>query len=271
MKTYLLTWNPKRWQWDDLPQQANKNAAGEVIQRRWSCGRTKTVRKGDRVFLIRVGLEPRGVIAAGWCTSEPYLAAHWDGAKRSEGEQALYLDAEWERLLNPEVDEPLLLSKLQAEKLQSFNWTPQASGTRIPDVIAEGLEQLWAGHAGASSLGPVFVDDEIRAFEGEQRLALIRHRKREQKLRAAKIEQTLRDGAGRLRCEVPGCGFDFFEVYEELGKDFAFVHHLKALGDLIAPRETSLDDLAIVCGNCHAMIHRGGGCRPLEDLIKLRE
>jgi 5-methylcytosine-specific restriction protein A len=32
-------------------------------------------------------------------------------------------------------------------------------------------------------------------------------------------------------------------------------------------RKIFLKDLAIVCANCHAMIHRNGECRPLEGLI----
>ncbi|MGY4467320.1 putative HNH restriction endonuclease [Bradyrhizobium sp. LB9.1b] len=69
---------------------------------------------------------------------------------------------------------------------------------------------------------------------------------------------------------MPRCGFDFKEKYGELGKEFAHVHHLKPLSE--APsngRDVLLKDLAIVCANCHAMIHRGGQCRPLADIIPL--
>jgi predicted HNH restriction endonuclease len=77
-------------------------------------------------------------------------------------------------------------------------------------------------------------------------------------------------GNSSLKCEVPGCGFDFEAVYGELGRDYAQVHHLKPLGDRTTPSETKLNDLAIVCANCHAMIHRGGKCRPLDKLIQTK-
>jgi hypothetical protein len=32
-------------------------------------------------------------------------------------------------------------------------------------------------------------------------------------------------------------------------------------------REVKLKDLAVVCANCHVMIHMGGKCRPLAGLI----
>lgn len=62
-----------------------------------------------------------------------------------------------------------------------------------------------------------------------------------------------------LRCKV--CGFDFQEMYGDLGKDFIEIHHIKPLASLegesvmINP-ET---DLRPVCSNCHRMIHRRTG------------
>ncbi len=110
---------------------------------------------------------------------------------------------------------------------------------------------------------------EMAAFEGKLRQQFIKHRSREAKKRQEKIDQTLKDKGGKLRCEVPGCGFDFQKVYGKLGKGFAVVHHLFPLarGDDDG-RETLLKDLAVVCGNCHLMIHRKGKCRRLETLIK---
>lgn len=269
MSTYLFTWNPKRWPWSDLALRANENASGKVIYDRWSChANSKRIKKGDRAFLIKLGSEkPQGIIASGWTTSAPQFDVHWNAEKAALGEKTFFADCEWERLLNPYIDEPLSLSKLKNGRLSAMHWTPQSSGVLIPTEIAGELEHIWAEHIGGSSLGSVFVDDEITAFEGEERIALIRHRKREQKLRDAKLKQARQINQGRLTCEVPGCNFDFEKVYGELGKDFAHVHHLKPIADRSSPSLTSLNDLAIVCANCHAMIHKGGKCRPLESLI----
>lgn len=110
-------------------------------------------------------------------------------------------------------------------------------------------------------------DEELSAFEGAESNAFVKHRKRERKLRIAKLSQVLRENDGHLACEVPGCGFDFVRTYGALGFAFAHVHHLKPLRDAPssgAPRK--LSDLAIVCANCHAMIHRYGACRPLREV-----
>lgn len=111
------------------------------------------------------------------------------------------------------------------------------------------------------------TDVELSAFEGEARLTFIKHRKREKLLRDTIIAKAKKLANGKLKCEVPGCGFDFEAVYGELGRDYAQVHHLNPLGDRTTPTQTKLTDLAVVCANCHAMIHRGGKCRPLDKLI----
>jgi len=106
------------------------------------------------------------------------------------------------------------------------------------------------------------------AEEGRIRQRLSIHRSRERSLRAAKIEAAIAHSAdGRLHCEVPGCGFDFETVYGKLGAGFAEVHHLRALADMDGPVETTLADLAVVCANCHRMIHLGGACRKMQSLI----
>jgi 5-methylcytosine-specific restriction endonuclease McrA len=112
-------------------------------------------------------------------------------------------------------------------------------------------------------------DIELEGFEGELRRLFVLHRKREIKLRAAKIRQALQQGHGHLQCEAPRCGFDFLETYGEIGRNYAVVHHTKPLASLSsAGNKTSLKDLAIVCPNCHAMIHCDGQCRPISSLLK---
>jgi predicted HNH restriction endonuclease len=128
--------------------------------------------------------------------------------------------------------------------------------------IAKALQQL-----GFVPSKIEIMDTELSAMEGAEKLALVRHRKREQSLRDAKVAEARKFGNGKLKCEVLKCSFDFEAVYGELGRDYAQVHHLKPLADRTKPSQTKLDDLAIVCANCHAMIHRGGKCRPLDKLI----
>jgi 5-methylcytosine-specific restriction protein A len=57
------------------------------------------------------------------------------------------------------------------------------------------------------------------------------------------------------QCQV--CSFDFGRVYGEIGKGFIVVHHIEpvsgiAAGTIVDPAK----DLAPVCPNCHAMLHK---------------
>jgi len=109
---------------------------------------------------------------------------------------------------------------------------------------------------------------EYEGFEGEERKLFVLHRRREGRLRREKIEAALKENTGKLVCEVPNCGFDFSERYGVLGQGYAQVHHLEPLNSAPkAGRKTTLSQLAIVCANCHAMIHRGGKCRDFKTLI----
>ena len=120
------------------------------------------------------------------------------------------------------------------------------------------------------SLDQTYAD--LEGTEGRLRKYFVQSRKREAKLRRAKIREVLRLNDGRLICEVPGCGFDFQQTYGEVGVGYGHVHHLMPLGrsDKNGQR-TNLQDLRIVCANCHAMIHRFGQCRSLDDLISARK
>jgi 5-methylcytosine-specific restriction enzyme A len=91
------------------------------------------------------------------------------------------------------------------------------------------------------------------------------HRVRERSpiLRRLKIETALEENDA-LRCEA--CAFDFVERYGQLGERFIECHHRLPLGDG-DERETTIDDLALLCANCHRMIHR---TQPLATINEFR-
>lgn len=53
------------------------------------------------------------------------------------------------------------------------------------------------------------------------------------------------------------CGFDFEEVYGDLGRDFIEVHHCVGFRDLAQDQIVDVrTDMVTLCSNCHRMIHR---------------
>lgn len=105
----------------------------------------------------------------------------------------------------------------------------------------------------------VLRDIDAEGLEGEQRRSLIAHYQRDSRLR-----QTFIATRATLACEV--CGFDFSEAFGELGAGYAHVHHEDPLAARRKAKTTRHDRLKVVCANCHAMIHRGGECRSLDEV-----
>lgn len=146
MPTYLLTWNPQRWPWDDLADEARLLRQGKELEGRWSCGNAKSIKPGDRFFLLRQGQPPRGIIASGRITSAPRSGKHWDPERRKKGVLALYVDLRFEVLLEPEREALLGVAELTRGPLAKIHWRTQISGIRIADDAAVLLEKLWAAH-----------------------------------------------------------------------------------------------------------------------------
>lgn len=97
-------------------------------------------------------------------------------------------------------------------------------------------------------------DDEIHEVkEGKVIYKLHKLRERDSKINKKKKELYL-NKHGKLDCEV--CGFDFYDVYGEIGKGYIEAHHRIPLADLEGETKTELKDLALVCSNCHRMLHR---------------
>ena len=109
------------------------------------------------------------------------------------------------------------------------------------------------------------VDAKASGSEGNPRFVAHLRRERNSTIVKKKRTQVLA-ATGALCCEL--CGFDFEKVYGEHGKEFCEVHHLIPLHKSDGIIETKLSDLAIVCSNCHRIIHRAS-CMPISALRKV--
>ena len=113
---------------------------------------------------------------------------------------------------------------------------------------------LRVGTVGAQELDDLDVqagEAEIRRSrtEGGKKVTISARVERDPALRneALKVHGTA--------CAV--CGWDFGLAYGPWGAGYAEVHHLVPLGEEPAIRETNAEhDLAVLCANCHRMVHR---------------
>jgi 5-methylcytosine-specific restriction enzyme A len=128
----------------------------------------------------------------------------------------------------------------------------------LADAIREEAAQQQA-----APLAP--EDGEDEALEG--RILYRRHRVRERDHGLVeRKKQSVRQQTGFLACEV--CAFDFEVVYGQHGAGYIECHHVVPLAQATSTRTTRPSDLAVVCSNCHRMLHRGD---PPLTLSMLRE
>jgi hypothetical protein len=88
----------------------------------------------------------------------------------------------------------------------------------------------------------------VAATEGRRRLVLHLQRERNQTVVRNKKKQ-----AASLDCEV--CGFSFRRAYGNVASDYCEVHHLLPLSEVEHATQTRMEDLAILCANCHRVVH----------------
>ncbi|HCT99522.1 MAG TPA: hypothetical protein DF614_05530, partial [Methylococcaceae bacterium] len=66
MASFLYTWNPEYWNWLDFQDAVYRVNNKKQYDIRWSCGKTKRINTGDLFFLMRLGIEPKGIIGCGY-------------------------------------------------------------------------------------------------------------------------------------------------------------------------------------------------------------
>jgi 5-methylcytosine-specific restriction enzyme A len=272
MATYLLTWNPEKWDWSEpsLDEEISKLKIQGHLTDRWSCGNTRKIVHGDRLFILRQGRKPRGIFASGWAASPCYQDYHWDGSDRP----ALYIDIDFDVLINPEKEPILERLRLNDGNLSEMHWDTQMSGISIPNEIAFNLEVVWANFlsnnnirqlSGAfdSALFPnEILESDVYYIEGTPKQITTNRYERNPHARAECLQQW------GLSCSV--CSFNFATTYGDIGKDFIHVHHLRSLSEIsdnyvVNPK----DDLRPVCPNCHAMIHKRNPAYTIEEIKTL--
>ena len=108
-------------------------------------------------------------------------------------------------------------------------------------------------------------DDYSPTKEGQIKLMLHKVRERDPKLRKKAIEIFLKSNK-KIFCEV--CNFSFEDKYGEIGTGFIEVHHLKPISEYSENEKSSIENLKLVCSNCHRMIHRGESFSTFYSLQK---
>ncbi|WP_421175170.1 HNH endonuclease [Aeromonas enteropelogenes] len=170
-----------------------------------------------------------------------------------ESEEAIWPDASYPNRFNFEV--------IQEHKNNVF------FGTEFYDASIVEAVRYSACHQGAVSKvvteyksieeieKPFVFEDSAKysVVEGQEIYRLHKTYERSSKIVEEKKRSVLEE-KNKLECEV--CDADFHAIYGEHGKGFAECHHVNPLAFRDGEEETKLEDLIILCANCHRMIHR---------------
>lgn len=138
-----------------------------------------------------------------------------------------------------------------------------AAAPEFKPVLKKSIQGTTTASNNKARRAMVAIDDEEAFAEGTERELFKLHTSRE---RNSKVIQRAKSSAKVLRCEA--CGFDFSKTYGERGEGYIEGHHTKPISLMNKDgEETRIKDIALVCSNCHRMLHR---MRPLITVQELK-
>jgi hypothetical protein len=179
------------------------------------------IARGDRVLSVVGGRVPAYVAwetaASGWKTGRSGAWKNWE-----------YFQVNQRHVLKEYVS--------AQDVFRATGFKPPHKSCEVPAELAP---KVWR----VARQRPLDVTDH--AIEGAA--TETRSRFRNPRLR----ELALIRAAGK--CE--GCGRNFHEYANGLGRRCLVVHHKNQLSDTDQPVETAVSQLAVVCANCHMIIH----------------
>ena len=135
---WLLSWNPKKWDWADFDVAVQDIRDGRAYCMGWNCSNSH-IQIGDRVFLVRLGQEPRGIIASGYVISDAYTEKNYDVSKDTDMN---YVDIALTEIIDYRAS-GILTTEYLNQKYPDQCWSPQSSGIMIREQVYSGLLKDW--------------------------------------------------------------------------------------------------------------------------------
>lgn len=269
--TYLLNYNPIRWEWEGINEAIKQLKQSSSYIDSWSCGNRKNIEVGDRIFIIKLGNEERGIIASGLVHNGWYQDISWDEEKVKAGRLANYIDVDFDIILNPKKN-ILKYEELQRGKLGEMEWSNQSSGIIIPSDIAIELEKVWSNYnknviiqsnnTNRNELIPEEIINSNNYFEGATVKILVNRFERNAEARRVCIQH--------YGCKCYACKVILADIYGERAKNFIHVHHIVPLRKISTRYKLNpIKDLRPLCPNCHSVIHRYKPEITIDELIQI--
>ena len=133
-KGLLLTWKPEVSVWDYEKIYSEIQNGKKVKTTGWRTSARKDVKIDTEVFVIRLGEEPKEIIAHGHVVKEPYLE-----------NETYYVDIEFDMLQNINDEKNIISLTELKNKFKDKKWDSQgdAIGSYIDETILPELRKMW--------------------------------------------------------------------------------------------------------------------------------
>lgn len=248
---YLAYWKPDNVEWEDPSSQLLNHAASNQLRK---------VAHGDVLYPITCrggGFFLLGRILVDNISNQAQ-AARLLGVRQSQ-----LWEADWHAVAAKPVMRTVTIPFTRTlERLEL------ASGGRVGPLLGPNGVQRFRKMREITSASAAILDALLKDLASQQialpdldihqehgsstegKLLLRIHLSRE---RDPKIVALKKRAAASLACEA--CGLLFRDRYGQRAAHYCEVHHLLPLAQLKAEQETLLEDLAILCANCHRVAH----------------
>lgn len=228
----------------------------------WSPGKfSRKIVPGDRVFVWRSTVDP-GVIAIGEVTGYPTSQQDLPEDVPHDDSTDLKVPLQlWETRLTQDDGMVSRNTVVNDEILSPASIVKANTGSvhRLTPEQAAQLALLWNAHTGFAYP----LDGEA---EGARKLRVNYSRERSSNLRKQKIDD-VKSTHGSVSCEVCGATAPDW-VHPAVGERMFEVHHRRSISLENGPVATTLNDLAVLCANCHRMVHTTTSVVAMCDLLQ---
>lgn len=170
-------------------------------------------------------------------------------------------------------------TELARDRPRHFPFSRRRSGIRTVQgvYLAEMTRRLYRLVAESLEI-ELATESALGAGPGQQAVSLDAHREYAEARRAVAERQHFARNPALVRaakefygtrCSV--CEFDFGGTYGDRGEGYIECHHLNPLGEREEAdvTRTTVADVAVVCANCHRMIHRTRPAMRVEELRQI--
>ena len=136
INSWLLSWNPTVMLWEEQDDDYGYQSVLKIIRSggtrlfNWRCINTK-VKAGDRIFMIKLGDNPRGIFATGFAVSDSYTE---DNTRLLDVFLTDFRDYHNEKIIPWEQ---------LKERFPEQQWSPQGAGISIKPDAARWLIDHW--------------------------------------------------------------------------------------------------------------------------------